>query len=98
MSEDIDHQSSDSRLHIAWYGFQHVDQTISYQLAVGTRPGADDIDRFKVVGRLSKMVTHLVLEPFKVELRKILRKITTNIEPFFVQLNVLITTSANSSY
>lgn len=67
MSEDIDHQSSESHLHIVWFGFQHVDQTISYELAVGTRPGSDDVDGFKRVDSLSKMVTHLALEPFKVE-------------------------------
>ena len=66
LSEDIDHQSSESRLHIAWYGFQHVDQTISYQLAVGTRQGADDVDPFNDVGTFSKLVTNLVLEPYKV--------------------------------
>ncbi|KAI0242789.1 hypothetical protein LSAT2_011095 [Lamellibrachia satsuma] len=65
-SEDIDHQSSQSRLHIAWYGFQHFDQTISYQLAVGTRPGQDDVIGFKDVSTPSMMLTNLKLQPFKI--------------------------------
>ena len=36
-------------MHIAWYGFYHADQTITYELGVGTRPGADDVYGFKEV-------------------------------------------------
>ena len=66
MSEDIDLQSSMSHLHVAWFGFQHVDQPVSYELAVGTAPGNDDVVGFKHVGALSKRITNLALQPFKV--------------------------------
>ncbi|KAK2183533.1 hypothetical protein NP493_308g03123 [Ridgeia piscesae] len=65
MSEDIDLQSSMSHLHVAWFGFQHVDQPVSYELAVGTAPGNDDVVGFKHVGALSKRITNLALQPFK---------------------------------
>ena len=68
LTEDIDHQSSQSQLHITWYGFQHVDQPTSYRLAVGTRPGNDDVVGFVDVDGSSGLLTNLALQPFKVEL------------------------------
>ena len=51
---------------MTWYGFEHVDQTISYQLAVGTVPGSDDVIAFADVGLSNKLLTNLTLEPFTV--------------------------------
>ena len=66
MSEDIDHQASVSRLHVAWYGFHHVDQPVRYELGVGTAPGRDDVVGFVDVDSSSKLLTNLVLQPFEV--------------------------------
>jgi len=66
MSEDIDYQTSVSRLHLAWFSFHHVDQPVSYELAIGTAPGKNDVVEFVDVDGSSKLMTNLALQPFKV--------------------------------
>lgn len=51
---------------MAWFGFHHVDQTISYQLAIGSNPGDEDVVNFTDVGESSHMFSGLTLQPFKV--------------------------------
>ncbi|KAK2158684.1 hypothetical protein NP493_1763g00001 [Ridgeia piscesae] len=65
LSEDIDHQSNQSHLHITWHDFHHFDQTINYQLAVGTDPGIEDVVGFTDVAGPSHMLTGLTLQPFQ---------------------------------
>ncbi|KAK2161993.1 hypothetical protein NP493_1549g00025 [Ridgeia piscesae] len=65
LSEDIDHQSNPTQLHITWHDFHHFDQTINYQLAVGTDPGIEDVVGFTDVAGPSHMLTGLTLQPFQ---------------------------------
>ncbi|KAI0232203.1 hypothetical protein LSAT2_017453, partial [Lamellibrachia satsuma] len=65
LSEDIDHQANQSQLQVAWHSFHHIDQVITYQLALGTKPGYEDISSYIDVTAPSQTLTDLVLQPFK---------------------------------
>ncbi|XP_070564494.1 uncharacterized protein [Ptychodera flava] len=47
---DIDFQSVSTELHSRWHGFAHPYQDVSYEIAVGSSPGDDNIVKFTNVG------------------------------------------------
>jgi len=82
-------------LHIAWYGFHHADQAITYELGVGMTQGADDVYGFKEVGFDEKdKAAQTVFSRLAVDtLSKMVTTVT--LQPFTVQA-VKINCIANS--
>ncbi|XP_078616240.1 uncharacterized protein LOC144884660 [Branchiostoma floridae x Branchiostoma japonicum] len=64
--EDIDFQNTTEELHCEWRGFSHPHLTVTYQVGVGTTPGADDVITFADAGIETHFSwTHLQLQRFQ---------------------------------
>ncbi|XP_078616232.1 uncharacterized protein LOC144884653 [Branchiostoma floridae x Branchiostoma japonicum] len=63
---DIDFQNTTEELHCEWRGFSHPHLTVTYQVGVGTAPGADDVITFADAGIETHVSwTHLQLQRFQ---------------------------------
>ncbi|XP_035696852.1 uncharacterized protein LOC118430249 [Branchiostoma floridae] len=63
---DIDFQNTTEELHCEWRGFSHPHLTVTYQVGVGTTPGADDVITFADAGIETHFSwTHLQLQRFQ---------------------------------
>ncbi|XP_035661568.1 uncharacterized protein LOC118405866 [Branchiostoma floridae] len=63
--EDIDSQTDNGVLHARWFGFSHDPTAVTYEVAVGTTSGAEDVRAFTAAAGTTASITGLTLEYFQ---------------------------------
>ncbi|XP_078621331.1 uncharacterized protein LOC144887808 [Branchiostoma floridae x Branchiostoma japonicum] len=63
--EDIDSQTDTGVLHARWFGFSHDPTAVTYEVAVGTTSGAEDVRAFTAAAGTTASITGLTLHYFQ---------------------------------